>query len=152
MAERYPDGIDASWIGIDRDSRVALFITAGNGPIPDIVLTSDDASIFDLEDWIQELPIIAEVNLKIHVPDPSSFIEPAERGIYVFDWRNVVGPKPGQYTKTYEVVAIPSRPILFSELNDKLTDAVRDVRLNDVSFSQSETIDVCKWFNCLGPD
>jgi hypothetical protein len=35
---QYPEGIDCVWIGCDREGRVGVFVTGGEGPIPALAL------------------------------------------------------------------------------------------------------------------
>ena len=87
-AIQYPTGIDTIWIACDRDSRVAAFITGGEGPIPHDALSQTQCAP-DIESSLLLLPSTSEAHLLVHFPRPSSFLELAKRGLFVYDWQDV---------------------------------------------------------------
>jgi len=53
----YPWGLDWEWLAVDRDGHVAIFVTAGEGPIPVTILDDDYPTCDDLEPFVQGLPV-----------------------------------------------------------------------------------------------
>lgn len=59
---KYPEGIDAVWLGRDKVGHVAAFITAGLGPVPRWIEFDDD-SLTKVELQISNLPSISDVSV-----------------------------------------------------------------------------------------
>jgi hypothetical protein len=102
----YPVGIDAAWLGADEIGRVGLFITAGEGPVPETALHQLELGIWP-EKAVAGLPRVGPCNLLAEVPNPNSFIEAAERGIFVYDWTDIHRSRSGEMD-SYELVASPT--------------------------------------------
>ena len=105
----YPAGIDAAWIGRDEDGRVALFITAGEAPIPEIALAQFDNALWP-EERIAELPRLGGWKIHVTYPKMDSVLVPAERGLFVFDWSDVHRSK-AERLDAYELVTSPEREV-----------------------------------------
>lgn len=101
---KYPSGLDVEWIAVDCKGRVAVFTTAGTGPIPKACLT--EAEVLDqVWDAVRSLPEVTEQELIVTVPRPDDFIAFAKRGLFSFDWAEF------QETPQYEVQARPKTPL-----------------------------------------
>jgi hypothetical protein len=86
----YPGQIDCVWIASDRDGHVGAFVTAGVGPIPELALNSAEPLLVeDIEEAILKLPKVSDCRLLVSIPRPDSFIDMAERGLFVYDWSDV---------------------------------------------------------------
>ncbi|WP_454831318.1 hypothetical protein [Pseudoxanthomonas wuyuanensis] len=102
-------GVEFDWFAIDRDGQVALFATAGHGPVPASVL---DAS--DTHDAIGEAIAVSSLG---SIAVWQSY---ARAGLYAFDWSEPQGsyvrvaePSAGaEFKQTHTVVAIPGLPCL----------------------------------------
>jgi hypothetical protein len=109
----YPAGIDGSWIGRDKAGHVAIFITAGEGPVPGPALEQ-----FNLEpcaeDLISALPIISECVTVKRYPKMSSFEEPARRGFFAYDWSDVHESRATE-SGAYQLIARPLTQIRLRE-------------------------------------
>ncbi|WP_237151651.1 hypothetical protein [Oryzibacter oryziterrae] len=102
-------GIDCLWLGVDKNGHVAAFITAGAGPIPTAAL--DDVK-FDpqrAEEEICSLPKHTQAETISDKGDNSSFLELAERGLFIYDWTDIYKAISKQAGK-YELVARPFAP------------------------------------------
>jgi hypothetical protein len=110
----YSTQIDCAWLATDAYGRFAAMITAGEGPIPAVVLESS-FDITTIEETLLTMPIVGNAMLFVDVPNPSSFIELSRRGLFVYDWKDVHRPR-SQERGTYELVASPSVAIKLNDL------------------------------------
>jgi hypothetical protein len=144
--QSYPDDLDCAWLAIDAFGKLGVFITGGTGPIPEQVLKSE-IPVFEIEDALLELPRICAAVLTIKVRNPDSYVDLAERGLFVFDWQNVhranAHQKPG-----YDLVALPTQPITASEISPKLSKFANDISFQKFSFGHDEAVDVESAFSC----
>ncbi len=104
--QRYPVGVDCVWLGLDSAQHVGVFVTGGEGPIPNAVLEQSLLWIEDMELEVLGLPKVSDAELLVSVPRPDSFIALAERGLFVFDWADV-SRTAGELSNSYELVASP---------------------------------------------
>jgi hypothetical protein len=141
----YPKNIDFVWLAVDRDNDVAAFITAGRGPIPVNFLDVEDYNIFDVEQRLDRLPRLSEVRLLVELPRPDDFINISQRGIFVYDWRDVHRTIREEIRK-YELIAAPLRPI--KELPDDLAGLAARSRLAKIGFANENTVDVRAELSC----
>ena len=110
----YPSQIDCVWLAADADGRLAAFVTAGEGPIPEALLTSS-IDIRPIENHLLQLPIVGTAVNVTDVPNPNSFIELSRRGLFVYDWTDV-HVSQRQASGAYELVASPSIELLERDL------------------------------------
>jgi hypothetical protein len=99
------EGLDVAWLASDSEGHVAVFVTAGAGPIPELAFSGIEKA----EEFALSLPKCSAYQLLVQVPDPSSFVALAERGLYVYDW-----PSPGQSrmaSGAYRLAAVPNNPV-----------------------------------------
>ena len=102
-------GIEFDWFAIDRDGRVALFATAGNGPVPTSVLAASEA-----HDKIGEAISVSGLGTL------AVWKSYAQAGLYAYDWSDLKGsyvrvaePSPGaKFEQAHAVTAIPGLPRL----------------------------------------
>ena len=146
----YPEQVDALWVAADQRGTVAVFLTAGEAPIPAALLVEEKTLDF-IESALVELPRISKAQLLADVPWPEDFIFLAERGLYVFDWTDVHRSMK-EDRSMYEVVARPGTPALLVELPTQLQSSIRSAGLFDVSFPDSEWIDPTKYSPCMLPE
>ena len=143
----YPQGIDYVWLASDREGHVGAFITAGVGSIPVEVLSSVYIPIEDIEGRLYQLLPVSQVRLLVSVKRPNDFIELAERGIFVYDWTDI-HRIAREALRVYEPVAVPTKPIMVSSLPADLADLAKALRLVDVVFAASKTVDIRAYLRC----
>jgi len=110
----YPRQIDCVWLAADTDGRLAAFVMAGVGPIPEALLMSS-IDIELIENHLLQLPIVGTAVNVTDVPNPSSFIELSRRGLFVYDWTDVYVAERDA-SGAYELVASPSIELLECDL------------------------------------
>ncbi|WP_175874368.1 hypothetical protein [Burkholderia sp. BCC0397] len=106
----YPEGVDCVWLASDREGNIGAFITAGCGPIPEVVIDYEYIDIDNIEGRLCELPIVSGAKLLVSVKRPDDFIDLAERGLFVFDWADIARTDLSA-SRVYELVAMPNNPI-----------------------------------------
>lgn len=144
--EAYPHQVDCYWAGHDRNSHVAVFVTAGEGPVPSRLL------IDGLIDWIGEqidnLPETTTVAAAVHFPNPDAFADLARKGLFVYDWQDAHRSGPDA-SGCYELVAAPTSPIQLTSLPFELGNTVRQCGFLELSFPGSPVIDATACFHCV---
>lgn len=148
--QAYPEGLDCVWLAVDRNRDVGAFITAGVGPIPTPALGNYGLLLPDIEDALHGLPEVTTTELLVTVKRPDSFVELAERGLYVFDWSDVERSSAKQ-TGLYEPVAIPTNPIRADALPASLLRTAMQVQLDAVLFADQRGVRVSDHATCALP-
>lgn len=149
-ARSYPEWIDCVWLASDREGNIGAFITAGCGPIPEMVIDSGYIDIENIEGRICDIPVISDAKLLVSVKRPDDFIDLAERGFFVFDWSDIARPDLSAL-RAYELVAMPSNPIYeISLLSDPdLSGLARALSLDEVCFSSQRVVNISSYVNCI---
>lgn len=112
-------GREFDWLGIDIDGNIAMFSTAGVGPIPQIVI--EDYKVYDA--------IFDEIESP-NWGSESVWDDYSKLGFYVYDWEPNSGPYIKQRTPE-------------SKMSKKLSDKVLAIkRLHKLNFRFSETNEV----------
>ena len=143
MAHRpYPRGADCVWLASDQNGHVAAFVTAAAGPIPTAVLQTT-LPVEQSEILVCSSPRTTTARLLISVPRPDSFVDLAERGLFVYDWHEY-----GRSTGVYEVVATPNDPVCFGSLTGELAKISQVVTFGSVSFMDARVVDVRAYAQC----
>jgi hypothetical protein len=121
-------GIDCAWLAIDAGGRVAVFYTAGEGPI------HDDAEPYDAVagDTLRRLPCTSTFELLAVYPRADDLVVAAQRGLFVYDWSDVHRIRR-EVLEGYELVARPHRPLHWTQLPEGLRGVASVARL-DVEF------------------
>lgn len=143
----YPDGVDCVWVASDRNGNLGAFVTGGVGPIPLQVLTDELVSIEDIEERLCELPKVSDLRLLVSMKRPDDFICIAERGFFVYDWRDVHRTSH-ESTHVYEPIAVPLNPISVDALPEPLHSLAASLRFGNVAFVDETTIDVRAHVEC----
>jgi len=133
-------GTDLVWLAADADGLLAAFVTAGEGPIPATALESALTEP-GLEAQLLHLPVSSSHQLLTDVPNPTSFIELSQRGLFVFDWTDV-HRMLREATHKYELVCRPDRPLSVSELPPVLRAVARSVIVDGVAFARHASISI----------
>lgn len=140
--QEYPHALDCAWIASDRQGHVAVFITAGEGPIPPQALRGDFFPVNEVEPRVLGLgirPDQAVTNLS-DAPDPSSYIALAQRGVFVYDWTDFT--RSCESLNAYELLARPLLPITCADLPIDLREVAQAVNFPDVCFADSTLVAV----------
>ena len=119
--------VEFDWLACDADGFVAVFSSAGFGPVPEELVAMVEAVDAAL-DRIKALPVRAE-----SAPADPDERRPAAYGLFAFDWTHA--------RDRYEIEASPERPLRIDEIQDEEIRAmVSRVRV-PVRFSQLRWID-----------
>jgi hypothetical protein len=148
MAGIYPSEFDCVWLATDRNGCLGAFITAGIGPIPKAVFANSNFPDEDFEEYLIELPQISEVEMLVELPRPDSILALASRGLFVFDWSDIHRTDKERINK-YELLAKPVHSKSIASLPKKLSDLFAIVKLEQMSFPESETIDIRSFYSCV---
>ncbi|MFK7743356.1 MAG: hypothetical protein AB8H80_23775 [Planctomycetota bacterium] len=140
----YPHGWDVEWVAVDQLLRVAIFTTAGDGPIPSGQLRRWK-SFGTLSQALLAGPETCGHELFAKVPRPDDFVRFARHGFFAFDWHS-----DGRGLPHYRLQARPLQPRLVSDLQvapdvSVLLAACVGARLD---FGNRE-LDVGAAFDCL---
>ncbi|MGJ4962368.1 hypothetical protein [Bradyrhizobium sp. HKCCYLRH3061] len=126
-------------------------MTAGAGPIPATALNVNHTPIEDIEQHLLRLPIVSSARLLVRVPRPDSFIDLAERGLFVYDWtdvhRSIANAK-----RMYELVAVPASALLPDRLSGELHILADPVQLPDIRFGNAAWLDIQSMMTCVVAD
>jgi len=141
----YPHGTDYEWYASDAAGHVAVFTTAGIGPMPSVLL--GDLSLTDsLMDAVQHLPARGRATMLVSLPRPDSFIHFASRGLFAYDWQDV--HRTRGFSDRYEMLCRPDTPIHVTEFPEQFHPLLLSTALPGVRFADSLTIDVRGFFDC----
>jgi hypothetical protein len=143
----YPNGIDCVWLASDTNGNLGAFVTGGVGPIPLQALNYESIGVEELEEYLHELPQISAARLLITVPRPDDFVAMAERGFFVYDWRDVHRIAK-EFTHTYEQVAVPLSPIFLDNLPESISGLISEIEFRNVRFADAKRIDVRIHMDC----
>ncbi len=122
-------GLEFDWLACDSDGFVALFSTAGFGPVPEELPAMVDA-VDAVLDRMRALPLTGDEH---GTADPDEWIAAAQRGFFAFDWAH------GH--DRYEVEALPTRPVRIDEIQDEaIREMISRVRI-PVRFSHLHWVD-----------
>jgi len=138
MSNPYYPYWDCLWLAHDRNNHIGGFVTGGNGPIPVDLLDLNEPKVEDLEEMVSGLPKVSASRLLISFyTDPSSFLDLAERGIFIYDWQD-----------PYQLVATPTTPILLASLPDRLREIAGLVKFAANDFSADTLLKPHEYFLC----
>jgi len=140
MSEKQPVahprwGVEFDWYGFDPAGNVAVFSSAGYGPVPLDVVDHAEA----LDGWYERRVLLPTLGACAASPqeggDFSDWIGLAERGFYGFDWKVWEGP--------YRRLTVPARPATLADLPSDLRHLASLVGL-DVDFSAATQVDLAQ--------
>lgn len=146
----YPDGIDCIWLASDMNGYLAIFITAGIGPIPSKILLNETVSMEDFGSLVYTLPVVSDVQLLVSVNRPDDFIDLSSRGFYVYDWTDCHRTYSNKIN-SYEKVSIPKIPITENELFGDIATLAHNSKINNIQFSTDSFLKVDNFFQCMWP-
>jgi hypothetical protein len=131
-AGRLPDWADVEWYAVDENGFVALFTSAGPGPIPRAVFRDLDKYIA-MVDYLKDLPIRGKHELLIRYLRVTDYTQAADRGLFAFNYDSGRAEAPG-----YRLVARPSDPLPHDTLPPWLRDLLEVVRIESAMFARSQ--------------
>jgi hypothetical protein len=127
--------LEFDWLACDADGFVALFSSAGFGPVPEELPTMVDAIDAAL-DRMKALPVIGDASADKATTgacEAADWATAAQRGFFAFDWAH------GH--DRYEIEARPKRPLRIDEIQDEaIREMVSRVRI-PVRFSHLRWVD-----------
>ncbi len=133
---------------MDKFGSLASFTTAGVGPIPKELVRRFPKEFRYTEERIIDLPVISKSILHVEMNDPSSFIDIAKRGIYVFDWSDV-HMRQKYALDAYELTVTPLQPLKAQSLPQNLEIFTDLIAFPDEDFSKAKTIDPRLSMSCV---
>lgn len=136
----YPYELDCAWLASDAAGLCAIFITGGEGPILPAALRGDFFPVGEVERKVLDLPVGPGQPVRLHVvvPDPTSYLELAGRGFFVYDWAG--SDRITGRLDAYELVAEPAAPIGCAELPQEVRLVAEAVQVAGLLFSESKSI------------
>ncbi|POP40665.1 hypothetical protein CHU32_26165 [Superficieibacter electus] len=137
----FDDGFDCMWLASDKDGCLAVFFSAGQGPLPAEAAKNEKLSLDDIENEVYKLPYFSDIDLHVSVKRPDDFIEMSKRGFFVYDWRDIVRTIEAS-SNLYELVSSPKCPITICDLPEPLLGMAKSVVFSQISFSQMRKIDI----------
>lgn len=126
---------DVGWIATDAIGQIALFITAGRGPIPGSALPSVESS----EELVLSLPERSDVDLVTSMPSANAFVAFAKRGLFAYDWSDL-HRTARQALNGYELQCRPLNPLTLFDLPASLRVLAEGTRLSGITFGMSIVI------------
>ncbi|MCA8954339.1 MAG: hypothetical protein KDE27_32825 [Planctomycetes bacterium] len=84
-SDEYPHGWDVEWVAVDAQDRIAIFTTAGDGPIPRAQLARW-AEFSTVAARLLALPETGGHELLVTLPRPDDFVRFARQGYFAYDW------------------------------------------------------------------
>ena len=143
----YPDDVDCVWLASDRRSYLGAFATGGVGPIPLQALNCELVTLEEIEELIYGLPKVSDARLLVSMKRPDDFISMAERGFFVYDWRDIHRTAQ-EATQTYEPIAVPHNPLRIDALPKRLANVVEKIRFDNAVFIDGLALDVQSQMEC----
>jgi hypothetical protein len=124
--------IDLPWVAVDAAGRLAVFTTAGEGPVPSSALRVSAAA----ELAVAQLPVVGGTELLVNYPRPDDFLGWAERGLFAYDWSDVHRSSANS-SGCYELVAKPLCPVTLGSLSPELRAPFEATVLAAATFGQT---------------
>jgi hypothetical protein len=137
-------------MAVDRDGRVGVFVTGGQGPVPRLSLLPPRPPVEEIESYLDRLPPCTTARLLISLKRPDDFLDFARRGFFAYDWTDVHRAN-SQALHSYELIAAPDEAVAATELPKEITDLFDGIAL-DVSFVHDRLIDVSRYLSCRRPE
>ncbi len=145
----YPTGLDYVWLSTDSQSCLAIFITAGEAPIPSCLLNKKP-SLEGIEKLVWKLPEITESRLLVKVKSPDDYLAFAKRGLFVYDWTDINRTQKS-CINMYEMVAQPVHACMLKNIPSDLSSSIVNIAVKNFMFSENSTIDISTYIQCTRP-
>lgn len=124
-------GSEYDWVATDSLGHLGYFTSAGFGGVPEEIVAFGER-MYEVCDRVDALPFISEATLVSSRPSRSDWIEVARRGFFAFDW--------SYEQRAYELIAVPEKPLLSTDLQDELVRDVAERCHLDGDFSNTATL------------
>lgn len=135
------DNLDLLWIGCDKNGYLGSFTSAGEGPVPSILLKNHGLDeLLEIERTVLQLPIVSDfVFLQAGTSWAKTIKAPmAERGFYEFDWDDVHAHPKSKFKKqkdnSYNLQAKPKKPLMISALSNEVIAKAKIVKFNSIDY------------------
>lgn len=128
-------GVDYAWLAVDDEGFIAIFMTGGEGPVPNSAQFKA-GPMLDVEELLARAPEISECRSHVNYLRPDDFLAAARRGVFAFDWSDV-HRTTSETRKVYELIAEPTSPIDLEHLPAALQEIARKTHLSGVNFKRS---------------
>ncbi len=122
-------GIDCAWLAVDSLGQVAVFTTAGEGPIPESALQGIESA----EELAHALPVRGDAELLAALKRPDDYLSFARRGLFAYDWSDVHRTS-AKAIHAYELIARPRSALRVNELPDELGALAASTCLDGIVF------------------
>lgn len=130
-AGKRPTWADLEWYAIDGHGHLAMFTSAGPGPIPRVVFRDLESHLM-LVEYLHNLPLRGRAEVLVRYPCMDDFQGAARRGFFAIDYE-------GEFASGwYRLVARPETPLVLSELPSWVRQWLEPICLNEVSFASIE--------------
>lgn len=126
------NGIDFSWVALDREDHVAWLVTFGSAVVPRWVeeRVSDFEEVEVVLAALPERGACAASDTSHHVQE---WLAVARRGVFAYDWEVYSGP--------YRAVAVPEAPLKVDDLPPVLAALARRTRFAHLCFAERPSLD-----------
>jgi hypothetical protein len=139
-------GWEFDWYAVDSIGAIALFV-CGFTVVPNLIF-EDEVKYLKIISYFENLPFFAKAHLSSGYESKKSKslngfanqILEAERGIYVFYDKD--------YSSVYELIAVPEYCINVLVLPDEIQNLLQPLTFNNINFSEIESLDIRKFFEC----
>jgi hypothetical protein len=89
--------------------------------------------------------------MQVEYPRPEHFLALGQRGLFVFDWSDVHRVRAAELG-AYEMVCLPSSPLLESALSPELRQYLAYLSYFQVEFESVATFDPRRQTTCIEPE
>ncbi len=120
----YPHDVDAVWLAANAHGHVAAFVTAGEGPVPEVVVGAVDLVTGDIEQLLQGLPVKSDILMEVSYPDMRWLAGMAKRGFFVYDWSDAHRATKDRLN-AYERAVVPQSPIMLHQCVGRIGEILR---------------------------
>ena len=125
--------LDVEWYAVDRSGNIAVFLSAGNGNLPEFVCADYD-KLDSLATYFDALPKNTESILHFHSTEKAEQVamDFSDKGLYYFD---------ADLNRFYTKRSSPKNPLKFGMLPPHIKQLLQD-NILDVEFESASIIDI----------
>lgn len=141
-----PESYDIAWFAADHHGHVALFYTAGQGPLPLAHFRNSAYALDPVNQWVMDLPVLGQPIPLIQTAPDAECVQHAAKGLFSYDWTDV--HRSHGRVHQYELLAVPRQPLMLSQLPEEMAQAIQTVRFMNINFANSLLLDVGSLIPC----
>jgi hypothetical protein len=131
--------MDTLWFAVDAVGHVGVFFTGEDGPAP----AGEEGQ--DLFDFMEQVPGVPELDRE--EDDWGALLESVHQyGLFRYEPNEESWWLPLQ--PEYHRAELPARPLHVDQLPPKARDLVKDYALDELRFSEAETIQILHYLDC----